>query len=344
MHWTQPDAEAIPETDGHGDTCGIDALLGYLRLAKNMPGTQGQVDAMRADLIGLGLFDHGMTMEQIKGAANHYGVQEVKFVDFNASLNSAAFRDDIIAALSVKQYVLYETANAQALPGNQQGVQYHFVGLWGIDSDLGYYALNGDLVSDFSPWTELPQTPVWYGIGALTASQPVGYIILPALPEAPEVIIVENAPDGSITGAHDENNPNRHLGAGFALAAENAGLLNQDITTGETPVDTSHINLNVPGANTQVNVAVLGDRYLFTYDANGGVIQKDWSQAAQVIEALLRSQQTTPTIDNDSAVAAALGLVTQDAANIAMHAAHVEEFVTSLQKDIGTLNIAQTRD
>ena len=334
VHWTQPGFEAIPETDGHGDTCGIDAMMTYLAIAKNHPMTEEHISMMRDELINLGLFDHGMTMENIRDAFRHYGVTETKFVNFNASLNLAAFRDDIIQALENHQCVIFETANAQALPGNQAGVQYHFVSLWGIDSDLGYYCANGDLVSDFNPWKTTPQTPVWYGIGALSASHPVGYIILPSVSEVAPVIIIEQS-NGMITGAYDADNPSLRLGEGFAKAAQQQNLLAEKITTGERTIDTAHIDMSVPGAADHVQVAVIGHRYLGTWNPNSDVILRDWSQAAQVIEALLSAPR--PTIDNDSAVANALATVSQSAASVATS-------VAELQKDIATLEIAQTAD
>lgn len=334
IHWTQPDFQAVPETDGHGDTCGIDAMLAYLGIAKNMPRVLSQVDAMRNELIGLNLFDHGMTMVAIRDAFHHYGIQEVKFQDENGSLSFAQFHQDLIDALTNHQCVLMMTRNAQALPGNQQNVFLHFVTFWGIDSNLGYYCANGDLMSDFNPWQTTPQTPVWYGVGALAASNPLGYIVLPAISEVNPVIILEQS-NGHITGAYDADNPSLRLGEGFAKLAQQQNLLADEITTGETTVNTAHIDMSVPGAADHVQVAVIGHRYLATWTQNSDAILRDWSQAAQVIEELLSTPR--PTIDNDSAVANALATVSQSAASVATS-------VAELQKDIASLEIAQTAD
>lgn len=239
VHWTQPNFQAIPENNSHGDSCGVIALLDYLAVAKGKPLTVDEVNTMRTELINMGLMDlpnlPGMTMQQIHAAALHYGIEIVQFVDFNPSLNPAAFRDDLIAAVEKEQYVLVEWANAQSLPDNQHGVQYHFTGTWGIDSNLGYLTANGDTYTALANGDK-PVNPVWYGINDFYAAKPVGYIVFAAVATVEgntEMIIIETDAQGDVTGAHDNTN-NLHLGAGMAFAVQQRQLENDSIIRGET--------------------------------------------------------------------------------------------------------------
>lgn len=185
FHWQQPGLVAMPETDGHGDTCGPIVLADYLHLLGKFDLTIQNIDNLRQELINLKLMDlpgeTGEYLTQLRDAFIHYGVTPLKFVGFDLNLNTSAFHQDIINALTNKQLVVYETGAAYNLPDGQRGVNYHFVLLGGIDSNLGYLTCNGDTYTALNSKT--PVSPVWYGIGSIIASKPVGYIILPAIPE-----------------------------------------------------------------------------------------------------------------------------------------------------------------
>lgn len=190
FNWVQPGLAAMPETDGHGDTCGPIVIADYLHLLGRFNLTIANIDSLRQDLITWGLMDVrnsngvevGMTLSQIYAAfTDHFKIKPVKYVGFNENLNFNTFHQDIIHALTNKQLVVYETANAAALPDGQRRIKYHFVLLGGINSLKGYLTCNGDTYTALK--SKVPVSPVWYGIGSIQASMPCGYMILPAIQE-----------------------------------------------------------------------------------------------------------------------------------------------------------------
>lgn len=207
FNWTQPGLLAMPETDGHGDTCGPIVIADYLNLLGKFDLTISNIDKLRTSLISWGLMDGrnevGMTLSQIYAAfTDHFNVKPEKFVGYTSNLNFTVFHQDIINALTHKKLVVYETSIASALPGNQSGVKYHFVLLGGINTLKGYWTCNGD--SYVALASKTPVSPVWYGVGSIQASQPCGYIILPAIQEpAPSVAspapVVAAAPESPTT-------------------------------------------------------------------------------------------------------------------------------------------------
>lgn len=185
FNWTQPGLVAMPETDGHGDTCGPIVIADYLHLLGRFDLTIPNIDNLRQQLINWGLMDSGkevgMALSQIVSAfENHFSIKPEKFVDYTDTLDFNQFHLDIINALTHKKLVIYETNQAFALPDGQRNVYRHFVLLGGIDSLKGYYTCNGDTYTALKSKT--PVSPVWYGIGSIANSKPCGYIILPAIP------------------------------------------------------------------------------------------------------------------------------------------------------------------
>lgn len=180
----------MPETDGHGDTCGIDAMLSYLSVARDLPMTIAQVDSMRSLFIAHGWMNtrsyNGMVITSIAAAFQQiYNVQPVKVVpwddSFQLDAHLAQFHDDLKTIYQTRRAVLWETHNGQALPDNQQNVFNHFVLAWGEDSlqGLGYYTANGDLLSALTHTTPVP--PVWYTWTEYLRAEPRAYLVLPAL-------------------------------------------------------------------------------------------------------------------------------------------------------------------
>lgn len=338
IHWTQPGLVAKIENDGHGDTCGPIVIMDYLHLTHGMTLDNPTLDNMRQDLINWGLMDTpqyvGMTITSLAVAlSHHYGVQPIKVVSYNPSLNFAEFRQDLINALTAHQLVIMETANAQALPDNQSGVQYHFVLFGGIDSSLGYYTCNGDTETGLRSGNQTTN-PVWYGIGSLSASQPVGYIILPAV-EAPFMLVIEHDANGLVTGAHDADNPHMHVGPGFAYAAEQQNLLNTEITTPE-----SYFQTNESAGN--VGFCVLSNRYLGTWTPASGVHLNDWAEASQLVSALYNDVQDlqsklTASSDADTTVNEAVNKLSVDVTNLNAE-------ISTLEADLKALQAAQSGD
>lgn len=223
VHYQQPGFETMAEIDGHGDTCGIDAMLAYLHVAKGLPLSLDLVDALRQHLINLHLFDHGMTMQSIAAALSQlYGVHPVSLVPWGG-VTDTGLRTDLKNATLARQAVILETSRAYNLPDNQPGVQNHFVTVWGIDSELGYWTANGDTE------TALRSTgitsPVWYTWANIEAAAIGSYMILPAIVEGPSVaIVIDKNAAGLVTGAHENGDYSKHVGAGFALTIEQRAL------------------------------------------------------------------------------------------------------------------------
>lgn len=315
MHWQQPNLLALSETDGHGDTCGLIVILDYVTQAIGLPLTILQLDTLRTKYLANGMFGpNGMTMRQIKEVLNDMGIHEVKFVDYQANLNFGAFRQDMIDAISKGQAVIWETANAQALPDNQPGVQYHFILSWGIDSNLGYLSCNGD--SETALHHGGVVEPVWYNIGAIQAARPVGYIILP---EVKELITLETDANGNLGGAHDDTT-HQHVGTGIAAAIANANLLENDLTLGETY-----------GPTADISCAVVSHRYLVTWQKQVGSHLVDWSEAAQLIEHFVNLAENPVVVhDSDDAVNKLVVELNQDLATAATNFAEVQKTLSSL--------------
>lgn len=335
VHWTQPNLEAKVENDGHGDTCGPIVIMDYLALTGDIPLNNAALDNMRQNLINWGLMNtpnySGMTISSIATAfTHHYGVNPIKVVDYNASLNFGQFRQDLINALLAHELVIMETANAQALPDNQPGVQFHFVLFGGLDSNLGYYTCNGDTETGLRSGNQTTN-PVWYDAGSLQASQPVGYIILPAIEVKQQMLVIEKDSNGNVTGAHDEANPSLHIGAGFAYAAEQQNLLNEDITLPETYTETG-------AASGNVGYCVLGNRYLGTWTPTSNVHLNDWAEAANLVQALHHAANSAPAPqDTDTAV-------NVDLSNVSADVATLKNTVDKLETDLASLQSAQTAD
>lgn len=208
VSWTQPGLSALPETDGHGDTCGPIAMLDYRHIAHGVPLDIPTVDASRTELIGWGLMNQpglpGMTIDQIATALSaHYQVQPVHVVSWgHADWNT--FHTDLIAAMMAHQAVIIEVGAAHNLPDNQPGVDNHFVLAWGIQSDLGFYCCNGDTLRALARGGN-PAGPVWYNASDLQAAQVGAYAILPAVdppappPPPPGAILTDNGVTKTVT-------------------------------------------------------------------------------------------------------------------------------------------------
>lgn len=193
VSWQQPYFAAKVEDDGHGDTCGPIVMLDYLAVVQGLPLTVAQIDSMRAQFIAAGLMNtpayRGMTMTSLDQAfAKFYSVRSLKVVPWG-KVNFDTFHADLKAAMLARQYVVIETSNAAALPGNQQGVANHFIGAWGIQSSTGYYCANGDTLLALAKGGVVG--PVWYDIGDLAACKPGAYGIYPAAPVTPDPHIAD---------------------------------------------------------------------------------------------------------------------------------------------------------
>ena len=74
--------------------------------------------------------------------------------------------------------IVLQLVNAQALTGNEQGVHSHFVAVVGIDSDLGYYVLNGDDIQALPISRGVTTYPGrWISWNSILNAKPAGLIV-----------------------------------------------------------------------------------------------------------------------------------------------------------------------
>lgn len=237
IHYQQPGFMAMPETDGHGDTCGIDAMLAYLAVRHAEPLTLDTVDTLRATFIGHGWFNGGMTINSIVDAMHgQFGITALKMVPWGA-VTETGMRSDFQQASIARQAIIFETNYAFNLPDNQPGVNRHFCCIWGIDSTLGYWTANGDTLTALRSTS--PISPVWYTWSNLLAASIQAYAIFPAVVEEPPMIIIEQS-NGEVTGAYDQANPHLRVSSGMAKDIQAHNETELTIADGETYIDAHH--------------------------------------------------------------------------------------------------------
>ena len=205
VSWVQQGLAAMSETDGHGDTCGPIVIADYIHVVQGLTLSVQEIDTLRSEYIAAGLMNTpqytGMTATSISAALQKFhGVTPLKVVPWGQATFDS-FHSDLINALIAHQAVIQETTNASALPGNQGNVQNHFILHWGIQSDIGYYACNGDTTIALNQGGVVG--PVWYNRGNLAAAGVGAYLILPGLPspDIPDAITLIKAAQASLTAS-----------------------------------------------------------------------------------------------------------------------------------------------
>jgi hypothetical protein len=240
---------------GYTGTCGETALTAALICAERLPDNHDQAVqmmlAITAQMKALGwasangastLYDLAREASQKRGGsiALEWDYAEPFPHDWHAEFLSNA----------AKKPIVVELANAQALPGDERGVHYHFVTVVGRCS-AGYVVMDGD------NW-QIEQDFVVYSYADFAAAVPCAVLVLNEKVEQPPVITIDKDSSGNIIGAHDGTN---RVGAGFAVAIEKNNWLGGSIAVPET---------YLPNA---VSVAVLrgGARQVLAYSKTVGV-------------------------------------------------------------------------
>lgn len=295
VHWTQPGLVAVPERDGHGDSCGPIVIQDYLHVTQGMPATIAELDTLRQEMIDAGLMTAGggMTIEGVAGGFYRHGVTPTKVVPWG-TVNLDTFHADMLDIAASHRAIVMETHNASALPDGQPNVQNHFVLFWGIDSAQGYWCCNGDTLTALASID--PTSPVWYRWPNIVPSEPSTYLVLPAFDGGTTpsgggqpVIVIDHDGLGNITGAHDADN-GLTLGAGFALVIQQQGW------------QSAHVRVQERGAGP-VRIAV-ADAATFVFTPDRGVEFVNIPNIADAVtwlfaqlDAAQQQQQPDPTAE-----------------------------------------------
>ncbi len=310
----------------HGD-CGECATLAALHALDpvRFPLTLDELNHLTSDAIA-----HGEADAALSGGMNIPGldVMLTRLGIAHRTVGYAAFTiDQLHADLKAnagRAPVVVEWSQGGTLPGDESGVQFHYSSCGGIDTGPA-----GDGVGGAYLWADgdnrasaaAPGDPIRYTWAQVQAAAPIAYIVItePARIGAQAVALtIETDSAGNVTGAHDQAGD--HIGAGFALKAEQAGLLGTTITLAERTVRIQN------GANAQA--ATLDHRYLLMYTPSAGVLLHDFAEAAQAVECMLA--------DLDAAHAQ----ITQQAGALATaqtHIADLEAQTSALQDEIAKL-------
>jgi hypothetical protein len=196
MRRTLGDPDTLSEfiTGLHGD-CGPLATLSALtnKSARNWP-------LNRAGLIIVNDAEARHGFEERNGAQNIYDMSAaLGYFGFPANRYEQANTHtlvgygqvdlnklhDVLHAYAGVCSILIEWANAQALPGDEPGVHFHFSNCTGIDSSVDvssehligtYLFCDGDNRADDQTGQQRP--PVWYTWPDIMRAQPVAYIRL----------------------------------------------------------------------------------------------------------------------------------------------------------------------
>lgn len=287
VHWQQDGLQALPETDGHGDTCGPIVILDYVHVTQGCELSIAALDALRQKLIAEGLMQPGgMTMGQVVNSLEQvYGVKPLKVVGWG-QVDLATYHSDLKAAMLAKCAVIEEPHDASAYPDGQAGVQNHFVLHWGIDSALGYYTCNGDTYTALR--SHVPVSPVWYTWANIVGAIPSSYCILPAAAEVKELITLDRNADGTVIGAHDDKG--HTVGSGFAQVMEQRNLLSDEFCMSE-------FGLSDPTTNPQrvvVSKNAESPHLVQTYSQKNGLAAFDAPDLAIAVLNLYDQVQEAP--------------------------------------------------
>jgi hypothetical protein len=139
-----PGFQALSEFWSFSDTCGETAFLVTEHALYGQPALSGpEVDAFRADMARHGFkVEGGTTMSDL--VAYCQTVRGRTVVLANVYGSSADAIHQTLLAHAGRDGVVLQIAQAYKLPGNEPGVQSHFVAIGGIDPVKGYLVANGD--------------------------------------------------------------------------------------------------------------------------------------------------------------------------------------------------------
>lgn len=149
VHQIIPGAQAMSEFQGYNDDCGPNAELMALHVCPwdASPLSANGLNSFRWQYVQAGKWGNGTTLANILWHLNtrHAHIRPGA-IPYSGTPNLTALHAYIKQETLLNNPIIIQVSNAQALTRNEQGVKYHFVTLAGIDSTLGYYTLNGDVL------------------------------------------------------------------------------------------------------------------------------------------------------------------------------------------------------
>ena len=199
-HWVSPFGKQITEFAGHNEDCGPCGNEVCLAVVQERAPTTAHMNAIRQRDIDAGilrptgnknpgqtvrelvkdvqLFEKGVRVQLTPEAINYDTPNDAYFEVVHQALKGAMTRHNPC---------VINLGNAQALPGNERRVQWHFVACVGIDDNLGYLICNGDEVP-------FDGTPNWVRWPQLLAAKPVA--IVEYMKVGAPVISIDGIPHG----------------------------------------------------------------------------------------------------------------------------------------------------
>lgn len=195
--------DGIPAHGGSNDGCGPAAIVNGTCAYEGRTLTYAEIGEIRADMILSGRWTQpasvgnprtgGCTMGNIHDEIPVRKYAVIDWIDEQGSTLAAA---QIHEALTHSRYVIVMVFNAQALQGNEPGVQRHFVGIAAYGGDAGsgnsggvdghgwgkVYILNSDIGGQHGT-----ATGQWMWIDDLMKADPRGFVVVdqPPAPTPP---------------------------------------------------------------------------------------------------------------------------------------------------------------
>lgn len=209
-----------PANGSSNDACGPAAIENAIAAYEHRAPLYNNIGHIRADMLANGHFwdsanAHGCLIEDVEWEIPRRKYVAVETVGEQGGTLS---HDVIHHALTHKQAVIFMIYNAQALQGNEQGVQKHFVAVVGYAGDAAtgsagpafgkLYVLNSDIAGQHGL-----ATGQWMTIDDLAAADPRAYTILgvASTPSSPPASPPPSSPppssgvdiNGAVSDLHD---------------------------------------------------------------------------------------------------------------------------------------------
>ena len=196
VHIEIPDFQALSER-GHWDACAVVAEADALHVCawNGVPLVENTINAWRWQYIQAKRWTQGSgtTLGNIYWHLTQTAIRAhvAAYIPYADSPNLDALHQLLKAQCLAQNPIIIEVGNAAALPHAEQGVQYHFVTIGGIDSAEGYLIANGDTLDAFSHANGAILPTYWASWQTLVNAKICGAIALdrgykpPAPPPAP---------------------------------------------------------------------------------------------------------------------------------------------------------------
>jgi hypothetical protein len=183
VHRTLPVLKSLSEfIGGSRAACGPDAeleALNELQITGSIEDVNHLIAIQKRDQVK-GWFSPtgGEPLSSIYNDLSTYEhVHFVRYMPYSDALNTSLFHSNLQDFAGVYPIVA-QFLNAQALTGNEQGVFSHFVAIVGIDSNLGYFVLNGDDIQALPISRGVTTYPGrWIGWQSILNAKPAGLIV-----------------------------------------------------------------------------------------------------------------------------------------------------------------------